>query len=272
MQISTFINIHDNEELVLDTIDSIRTYCTTDILAIIDGAAKEWGNNIDLPIFKAEGLYHNYKCSPYRNVALGLKKIKEIFPNSDWYCYVEPDVLFINSEFKKELKYAQCNNYFMVGTNPREHRNICLDAVANLFNINIDKTYYFLGCCLFFNRTFLIKLEEIDFFDKFLFYTNPFSKGFFPKYNGYDLSEELYPSLAKALGGDCMGLSYWDEYKKNWFGNHKKFPVRFRPSLEEKDLHKETSIMHPIKQYDHPIRKQCRRVRDGISQNNKLCY
>jgi hypothetical protein len=104
--------------------------------------------------------------------------------------------------------------------------------------------YYLLGCCQFFHRDFVEKLVEIDFFDKFLAATNQFSHGYLPGYNGYDISEHLYPTLARKFGGN-IGVFSTYEQPDRWHGSYKVFPMRWQPQLTEEDDYSEASLLHP---------------------------
>jgi hypothetical protein len=134
---------------------------------------------------------------------------------------------------------------------------------------------YLLGACVFHHRDFIQKLLDVDFFDKFLFYTNDFSQGFFPGYEeqgGYDFGEHLYPTLAAHYGGNIAELAKYVEREKKWHGYYEHFPVRFRPPLESLKLCENACIMHPVKNYNHPIRKYHRKKRgsqlDESDRNN----
>ena len=114
-------------------------------------------------------------------------------------------------------------------------------------------------------------LDKMKFFYNFLNLTNTFSDGFMPDYTGYDVSEHLYPTLARQFGGAVGVLSAWDIWK--WHGNHKMYPIRWRPELEmEKDIFPETTLCHPVKSFDHPIRKHYREERNDAKNKNGWSY
>jgi len=96
MEIAVTLNAHGNTELVLDTIDSIKTYVSNDILVVVDGSYWDsWGEITKLPVYKLKGFEHNFLKSPYKNLTLGLNKTLDTFGDHyDWYCYTEHDVLF----------------------------------------------------------------------------------------------------------------------------------------------------------------------------------
>lgn len=253
MDLAVVINTHNQPDILRDSIDSILFYATKKILVVIDGAFWQDFKNESLNVAKIEGFYHNVPKSPYRNVALGLQKIFETYPESDWYCYCEPDVLFSSSRFKHNLKLAEKNNIWMLG-NDGHLDSEALVMVQAMLDQPFKSCYYLLGCCQFFHRNFLIKLNEINFFERFLNITNNFKDGFFPFYNGYDLSEHMYPTLCRHFGGNIGVFAHYDE-NGNWHGSYEYFPMRWRPELDpEKENFLNASIMHPLKSFDHPIR------------------
>jgi hypothetical protein len=266
MNVSVLLNCHDNLDLIQDTIDSIAHYVTKNIVVLIDGAS--WGKfqNISLPVTKMEGFYHNAAKSPYRNMALGMKMLRESYPNSDWYCYSEPDVLFASSRILKNLQMASERNIWMMG-NDGHVDDIQMPLVESLIGSKFKSQYYLLGCCQFFHKNFLNKLDEINFFDRFLNLTNAFSAGYFPLYKGYDISEHMYPTLCRHFGGDVGVLAHYDEYGV-WHGAYEYFPMRWKPELDpEKEKFPEASILHPVKDVNNPIRLICKEKRQNDKRN-----
>jgi len=77
MKVSTFLNIHTNPELVFDTVDSIKTFVSKDILLVIDGCSSEF-SGLKMPASYISGFNHGFPRSPYRNLALGLKQLTEM--------------------------------------------------------------------------------------------------------------------------------------------------------------------------------------------------
>jgi hypothetical protein len=253
MNISCILNAHSQPELIRDTLDSIFTFVTKKTLILIDGAS--WANfkneHFDAP--KIEGFYHNKPKSPYRNVALGLSVLSETFPESDWYCYCEPDVLFASERFKANLKMADEAGVWMLGNDGRISEEP-LPLIQALIQEKFKSSYYLIGCCLFFNKKFIKKLLEINFFERFLTLTNSFESGYFPLYSGYDLSEHLYPTLCRHFGGNIGVFATYD-HEGNWHGSYEYFPMRFCPEINhEIENFDNPSILHPIKNYDNPIR------------------
>lgn len=271
MQIASVLNVHSQPDLIRDTIDSISTYMTEKILVLVDGAS--WVELKDqLPnVAKVEGFYHNVPKSPYRNVALALQTAAYTYPDVDWYCYSEPDVLFGSDRFKHNLKAAEEKKVWMLG-NDGHVSHEALPLIQAMLNEPFKSSYYLLGCCLFFYKDFIKKLLEIDFFERFLTLTNGFEAGFFPFYDSYDLSENLYPTLCRHFGGN-IGVFATFDHEKKWHGAYEYFPVRWRPELDaETENFPNASIMHPLKTYDHPIRvlhREKRKLWKDLKQKEK---
>lgn len=259
MKISTIINIHKDKNLVLDTLESVNHFMTKDVLLVIDGNSTEF-DSLDVPAYKLKGFKHGIPKSPYKNVALGLQSLYELFPESDWFCYLEYDCLITSNRFKDNLKIALEKDVWMLGFDGKvDDKNIPI--VNSLLKEELKYSYYLLGACQFFNKKFMNKLVEIDFFDNFLHITNLYRSGDFPGYNGYDVSEHLYPSLCRHFGGSIGVFSSWDAYEKKWHGSGNIFPVRWQPEIDlSEDL--DPSILHPLKSFDHPIREKYRNLRN----------
>lgn len=261
MKIAGILNACGDTDLVNDTLDSARKYLSEDLYMIVDGAHwTGWGSVCEVNVKeKINGFYHNYHKSPYKNVIFGLKTLYEKEPDAEWYCYFEPDVLFCNENFKEYLEEGSYRNAWCIGSDFR-NTNVKLENIEKLFQNKFYITKYLLGCCYFVNKRYLMLLQSISFFDKFLYYTNSFEKGFFPGYNGYDLSEHLIPTLAHYLGGNVYGLSSWNG--KEWLGKKDIFALRWKPEIKEEE-NIISSIMHPIKDFESPIRIKQREIRNG---------
>lgn len=261
MELAVAINTHTRQtDCIRDTIDAISTYATNNILVLVDGCSWDHYKNLSLPAYKMEGFRHGCVKSPYKNVALAIKTIAEKWQNCDWYCYCEYDVLFASDRFKYNLEKAEAMGVWMLGNDGHvDEQEIPL--ISSMLGNNLRNSYYLLGCCQFFHRKFIEKLNEIDFFNRFLNLTSGFSDGFFPNYNGYDLSEHMYPSLCRHFGGNIGVFATWDQ--KKWHGAAEYFPIRWRPEIDiEKDSYKNASIIHPLKSFDNPIREYHRKKRE----------
>jgi len=260
MKIATLLSVHDDPKLVLDTLDSVLHYMTDDVLVLVDGASDVF-DNIDMPVHRMKGFKHGVPRSPYRNVALGLKTIRGMYPDHDWYCYMEYDCLVTSIRFKYNLEIADDRDIWMLGADGHIDDK-AIPLVESMLGQPFRSSYYLLGACQFFSKWFMEKLEQFNFFDRFLAATNDCTGGFMPGYGGYDVSEHLYPSLCRQFGGNIGVLATWDSVEERWHGGHKVFPIRWKPDLDaETENYKDASIMHPLKDYDHPIRKFHRKAR-----------
>jgi hypothetical protein len=97
----------------------------------------------------------------------------------------------------------------------------------------------------------------MDFFERFLSYTNSFSYGEFPEYReqgGYDVIEHVLPTMALNLGGRVAEFASWDRKAKQWGGDSLHYPVRWMPDLEDDEIYHKAFILHPIKDVNHPLR------------------
>lgn len=250
MKIAITLNAHENTEVVSDCIHAIQKYVTNDIAVIIDGAHWEnWGKDADLPAHKIHGFVHNYPKAPYRNLAYGLLETYQLFPDADWYCYSEYDVLFVSDGFKTDLEEAEKENVWCVGNDLRDY---CfnLPYFEKIIGKEISEYKYLLGCCVFYHSKLIKKMVQENFFNKFLEATNEFEKGFFPGYEeqyGYDFGETLFPTMAHYYGGKVAQFANWNQDFNHWTGNFKKYPMRWKPALDWEDNFYENSILHPIK-------------------------
>lgn len=275
MKIATVLLTHANVPITSDAIDSIETYVGNNNLVLVDQAG--WHHFQNTKISKAiiqEGFYHNHHRSPYRNYALGLKTLYSLWPDSDWFLYTEYDCLFVSDGFKKDLDKAESLGAWCAGFDLRRFP-FETPYLTNIIGSKASMSYYFLGSCQFLHRNLIVKLSEMNFFDTFLNATEKFQKGKFPGYKRYAYEEELWPTLATHLGGNLYELSCWkggenQEHQtmketdtktlyagkehEMWRGHFKLYPVRNAPEIDNADLYPETSIIHPIKTYDHPIR------------------
>src|SRR5882757_3068814 len=120
MKFATLILTHTNPELTTDTVDSIKTWVGDKILVLVDQIAWHQFQNIKMGSTKIEeGFLHNHNRSPYRNCVLGMKKLYEHWPDSDWFLYTEYDCLFTSNIFYEDLQQANNNNAWVVGADLR---------------------------------------------------------------------------------------------------------------------------------------------------------
>ena len=256
MQISAIVNTHAESDVVLDTLDSIKTYMTDQIVTVVDGDCGKIPSSI-------QGCMHHSYRAPFRNMAFGMLNVIEKFPNSDWYCYLEYDCLIASSRFKENLKLADDMNVWMLG-NDGHVDDVKIPIIESLVGEKLKSPYYLIGACQFFSQKFIQKLNEINFFNRFLNLTNGMADGVFPHYNGYDISEHMYPTLARHFGGNIGVFATYDYVKRKWHGSYRYFPIRWKPELDsDNENFEEASILHPLKSFDHPIRIYHRNKRNS---------
>lgn len=272
MKIAVAMNAHGHADVLIDTIESIKHNLTEDILVVIDGCAWDsWGKDAAFGAAKMKGFNHGWVKGPYRNMTLGLMKAVETWPDADWYVYSEYDVLFSQGEtIRKELEDAK--DCWCLGFNEREEE-YKFPLLEAMLKTEFKCSRYLLGCCVFHNGEFLRMLRDINFFERFLYLTNDFSRDYFPGFDeqkGYDFGEHLYPTLAHHYGGKVKGLSSWQDRPGIWRGNFRQFPVRFKPGLEVEENFIEAAVMHPVKDYHHPIRQQRRVIRKREANGKRV--
>lgn len=262
MKITAILNTHGVPQITLDTLESIRHYMTDQILVVIDGVAWNTYTAIDLPAYKLKGFNHNWYKSPYRNIMLGLWTAANHWTDSDWFCYIEYDCLVGSSGFKKDLEEAAAQGIWCLGNDYRAQQTVNLSLLEKVVQGNFEEIVYLLGACIFYHKDFIKLMLEKEMFQRFLFYTNPFQRGFFPFYDAWDLTEHALPTMVKHFGGKIKQFAAYNQNTGMWGGNYRKYPVRFRPELTyEEQYFLQASIMHPIKNVDDPIRKYHRAKR-----------
>lgn len=269
MKIAALLNIHEDSPVVRDTLDSIMTYMTEDVLVISDGAAGYGARDIrgasilvgkeppSLPVPTLGGFYHGCSRSPFRNMSLGLKSLRKLY-SADWYCYMEYDCLVTSDEFKIDLERMARGGVWLAGNDLRcaNYRMPLLEGIVG----GLGECRVVLGCCVFLHRAFLDAMNKINFFDRFLHATNAF-KDTVPGLDGqgaYDYAEVMYPTLAVHLGGRVEEFARFND-RLGWTGAAERYPMRFRPDIA--DEFPDSSIVHPLKDYDHPIRRYSRERR-----------
>ncbi len=271
MNIACIVNTHGKPDCVLDTLDSITTYMTEQVIVLVDGVGWHEFDNVELPCGKVKGFPHGKPRAPFRNMALAMKTVTETYPDADWYCYTEFDCLFGSERFKENLKMADEMGVWMLG-NDGHIDDVAMPLIQAMIEQPITQSYYMLGCCQFFNRKFIAKLLEINFFDRFLTMTNGFQDASFPYYSGWDISEHMYPTLCRHFGGNVGVWATFDAEGK-WHGDYEHYPCRWKPELNpETENFPDASILHPIKGMDHPIRvslREKRKIWKALHQTTK---
>lgn len=276
MSIAVVLNTHECSEVFRDTLESILTYLSNDVLVLVDGASWSKFENVEMPVLKLSGFHHGKPSDPYRNIALGLSRAWETWGSSKkWYCYIEYDCLVGSSEIKTHLEKAEELGYWLLGNDFRIE-NMRIPYIEGILKSPPNKFYCrLLGCCLFFNHKFMKILADNQFFENFLNYTNFHQEGINlvdelgKKHLIYDLSEFLYPTLAVHYGGEVKELACWKEMNNTWVGNYQFYPMRFRPDLSLQDPISNACVMHPIKEFENPVRQYHRGKRHGIVLTKK---
>jgi len=266
MKITAIINTHGKVDVTKDTIDSVIHYMTDQILVVADEANWHLFKDEELEASLLKGFYHNFFKAPYRNVILGISKAVEAWPDSDWYCYLEYDCLIGSSKFKNDLKIAEKNGIWCLANDLRLKEKMDLSLIELMLKTKFKEVLYFLGACVFYHRNFIQKALQEDFFEKFLFYTNPFKEGFFPKYVGFhahDVLEHIMPTLVHHWGGKgkIAQFAKFIDLTGTWAGNYKRYPIRYQPELVSEEEYLWASVLHPVKDYDHHIREYHRKKR-----------
>lgn len=269
MKITAIINTHGNPEVTHDTVESVKHYMTDDILMLVEGSAWDVFNTDDAQVALLKGFNHSYYKAPYRNVALSLLAASQHWPNADWFCYMEYDCLIGSKSFKDDLLVADKSNIWCIGNDFRDNQKEKMPLVEAMLQEKFDEIFYMLGACVFLNSRFMKRATELKFFERFLYYTNDFTNDFFPEYSGWDITEHLLPTLAKHWGGEVQQFARWSKPLNCWAdGNYEKYPIRWRPDLEEQECIS-AAIMHPIKEFGHPVRVSQRLKRLDTCRPNK---
>jgi len=263
LNIAVVLNAHENSETFRDTLESVRHHWTDRVLTVVD--AKGWPQfeDDDSPTFKLEGFWHGKSSAPHRNMCLGLMKAWETWGEcADWVCYMEYDCLVGSSDIAGVLSEADSEGAWIVGNDHRmDARRI---PFLDRFLKSRAEVQYLLGCCLFFNKSFMRVLDGQDFFRRFLWFTNfntdapRLVDGSGAAEEVYDISEFMYPTLAGFYGGKVKEMACWDGV--SWRGDAVRFPMRFRPDLVERS-YEGSCVLHPMKDFANPVRSYHRTKR-----------
>jgi hypothetical protein len=276
MEITALIHTHGKPEVTWDTVDSVRHHMTNQILVLVDEAGWHHFDPKAAPVNMLKGFYHGHYKASYRNVALGMLAMAQHWPDSDWYAYLEYDCLVGSSAFKQDLQIAADQGVWIIGNDYREQeqRKVKFPLIEKMLGKKIEEIVYLLGAVMFFNKKFIQKAMQENWFERFLYYTNDFRDGFFPGYHGpaaWDLTEHLLPTLAKHWGGKVSQFAKWKAEANMWLGgNYRRYPIRWQPELQlVEQEYLQASIMHPLKSYDHPIREfyRAKRMRKKMEEH-----
>jgi hypothetical protein len=256
MEITTLINAHGLPELVADTVESVACYLGPNVQVVLDGGNHDAFKGVQFPYFV--GLTHMHHKAPYRNMLFGMKKVVEANPHSDWYVYMDYDCLVLSDAVARDMATWAEAGVWVAGGDKRVDQRCDLGFAESVLRLGIDKKEYLLGAFLAFHKDFIARLLAIDFWERMLFKTSDFQRGFFPGYKDWDVSEHLYPSLAASLGGTVLGLSKFDQRFRVWEGNFQRYPIRWQPEIAVEEILPPASVAHPVKEVASPIRALAR--------------
>ena len=263
MRVAVVLSAHENSPVYRDALESVMKYLSEDVAVLVDGFG--WRQFDNEKAERIEGFRHGKSSAPVRNMALGMMGAWERWgASADWYCYMEYDCLVGSGEVKDHLRMADERGYWLLGNDLRrvDRSMPMLDRLAG-GRVNL---HYLLGCCLFFAREFMLKLEEKDIFRRLLEQTNffpcemPTEDGTGKSFPVHDPSEFIYPSLAVHYGGVVEQFACFNE-DGSWTGNFHHYPMRYRPDLTGSDPFRQACIMHPLKDFDNPVREHHRKLR-----------
>lgn len=285
MNIATVLLTHADPVLTADTVDAVEMWVGDRVLVLVDEAGWPAFQDARLGSARVErGFHHAFHKSAYRNSALGLKRVYELWPDSDWYLYTEYDCLFLSGAFRAELERADRLNGWCAGFDLRRFPFEIPFLEVLLDRGPVAHSYFLIGCCMFLSRKFLGLLHESGFLDRLLSATQTFTRGYFPDYPRWAFEEELWPTAAVQFGGSVYELACWKPADREWQDRHIDDPraiynegddprwrgpfptysVRFRPLMTAAEVTAGTSIAHPVKGRHDPIRVYERGRRDGL--------
>jgi hypothetical protein len=145
MNFAAIVHSHSKPDITKDTVDSVKTYATKDVVCLIDGAS--WDQFGDLGVEKIKGEVHAYKASPYRNQILGLKELYNRYPDKDWYWHLEYDTLLLTNGFKSEIN--KLKNVWVAGCDYRLYE-LDYPAIEDMIGERIKSSHYFIESQRFF--------------------------------------------------------------------------------------------------------------------------
>lgn len=249
MDLVFIINVHDNSQTVRDTIDAVKLWGSDDIVLSVDGLAwskfSEFNYRNVIPL---RGVDHGINRSPYKNMTLGLSEAYNKWPDKDWYCYMEYDVLILSDLFKYQLEIAARRGVSCVGF---EHGYTAgsNDAwlLSKLFDKEINYKHKMIGCFMCFSNACMKFWDQHNFFGNLLTQTASYSGADFPNFTDYAVEEILFPTAA-SLAGPLLTFNAGCSQSSRYL-------VRFMPEVTQNEITNETTIVHPIKSFTNPIRQ-----------------
>ncbi|MCK9458457.1 MAG: hypothetical protein M0R80_02290 [Proteobacteria bacterium] len=252
MNIVTIINVHTDPELVQHTIGSVKKWVTDKIVVVVD--QRNWDAFKNFPFQNIDLIKGAFNAPPYKNIAIGMNYAYAKYPNADWYNYIEYDVLYLNDFFKEDLiKRSNCANlgfcHCIAGCQTDG------DLPRKILNKPELQAEYMLGAVNFYSNNCVQQLMSFDFFNEVLNQTN---NGYnFPNFGHVTVEEIIYPTAAGAFGPVDNLTDYANPLKISGYGSTcERYAVRYIPNIELDDVTPLTSIIHPSKNLNCPIRQQ----------------
>jgi hypothetical protein len=251
MQLATIICVHTDPELARDTIDSVRAWVTRKILLIVDKAGWHHYQGFKHPDTEVMcGLYHKARKSPYKNMAVGLREAYGIWPDVDWYHWLEYDAVYLNDYFRYDLD--RCRESACVGFDPvgkfASNDHWLVKEILDDSNI---ECYKMLGAVTYFSHKCVSSLINFGFFDELLKRTETYKGDQFPRFGDYAVEEILYPSAASAFGPvsdirEPSSILIQQNIGRPNMLTH-RYAVRYGEPIAINEITTETSIVHPTK-------------------------
>lgn len=259
MDIATAILAHNNPEQVIDVIDSVRLWATKNILLVVDQVGWDHFKDFDHPnVYVICGHPHAARRSPYKNTAVAIQSMYNLWPNVDWYNCIEYDVLYLNSDFKIDLD--ERHGYSAVGFDFRdkggsEDHWLVKDILGDEPDLKCCKM---LGAVTFYSNHCVKSLIQEDYYNEIIQRTTNFHGDSFPDFHDYAVEEVIFPTAA-TLFGKVGNLSLHDA-RSSYYTN--RYTVRFCPEVKPNEITSQTSIVHPVKDRDGPVHEHYRQVRE----------
>jgi len=257
MEIATVLCVHDKPDMAKDVLDSVRLWATRNIVLVVDGAGWHHYKNFSYPnTHVLQGFYHGARRSPYKNWIAGMCEAYRLWPDMDWYNYIEYDALYLNSHFKQDLWRRQEEGFAFVGFNHERRlggddhwlaKEILGEEAGGL------ECHKVLGAVTFFAGSTFKRLSEFGFFEEVLKRTADFKGDEFPNFVDYAVEEILFPSAA-SLFGQVGNLSETNS-------DSPRYAVRFASVIDPNEISADTSILHPVKKPNGVIHKHYRKTR-----------
>lgn len=254
MELAVVLNVHNQPELARDTLDALALWATPNIITMVD--KKGWNLFKDFKHNKTEvvcGVFHGAKKSPYKNIILGLLKAYEKYPTASWYICTEFDCLFISDGFKEDLQSFENRDVSMLGINIEKKTSNNHWIVKKILGEKV-KQYKALGALMIFSNKCVKTLFDLGFYSQILEITKDYKADHFPNFTDYAVEEIMLPSAASFVG-EIKPLVINRKIQG-------KYAVDFGKDIVKEQIKPITSIVHPSKKFDSPIRSYYRNLRE----------